>query len=1180
MAEKSNEMEQYFKSLDSQIKVAYKAASDARKKGQDPEDYVDIPLAKNMAQRVVGLVGDVAPQITGTKITKRIEELEKKHPSLDWRVAFKIAEEVANQNFCKFNSKKEAMETGIRVGFAYLTGGIVSAPLEGFIELRIKKRKDGKEYFSVFYAGPVRGAGGTAAAVSVVLADYVRKKMGYSPYDPSEDEVNRYCTEIRDYHERVTNLQYLPTEKEMCFLAKRLPVEVNGDPTELIEVSNYKDLERVETNRIRGGVCLVLAEGIAQKATKVWKKLGQWGNEFGLEWDFLKDFLTLQKKIKAKGASTEEGERISPNYTYIKDLVAGRPVLAHPLKPGGFRLRYGRTRLSGFSAAGINPATMEVLNGYIATGTQLRVERPGKATAITPCDCIEGPIVKLNDGSVVLLNKESHAKKYKGMIKEILFIGDILFNYGDFSENGHVLVPCGYNEEWHIKDIEKATVNMFGALDLDKLSDLVSISKANLDSFFQNPMRSRISSRAAINISEKLGVPLHPAYTYHWNSLSYADFMKLLIWMKDASLKKEGTNIMKTIIPIEEGPKRSLEIIGLPHLVVNNEFVVINSHHSHALLASLGFLSYKSWEAVLGEAEKEKEKKTLEIINRLSPIAIRDKSETFIGARMGRPEKAKMRRLTGRPHVLFPVGEQGGRLRSFQSALGEAKVTANFPLYKCTKCDRETVYRVCETCNKKTKRMYHCNVCGLIDSETCKKHGKTTRHRQQSIDIARYFSAALNKLNLRTYPDLIKGVRGTSNRDHIPENLVKGILRAKHSLAVNKDGTTRYDMTEIPITHFKPSEIRLDIEKLKNLGYTKDINGKALTSPGQILELKPQDIILPSGKEMLDEPAGTIMFRVANFIDELLEKFYGLKPFYKLESESDLIGKLVIGLAPHISAGIVGRIIGFSETQALLAHPMFHAAMRRDCDGDEACCMLLMDGLLNFSRKYLPDKRGGRTMDSPLVLTSTLNAAEVDDMVHGMDVPWSYPLEFYEACNEYKNPWEIEIEQVRKRIGTEKQYEGYGYTHGVSNINMGVRCSAYKTLPSMEDKLKGQMELAEKITAVDESDVARLIIEKHFLRDINGNLRKFSQQQFRCVKCNEKYRRPPIRGRCLKCDGKIIFTISEGSIIKYLGPSISIANTYNVSTYLKQTLELTQRRVEAVFGKDKEKQEGLGKWFG
>ncbi|MGE0793581.1 MAG: DNA polymerase II large subunit, partial [Candidatus Woesearchaeota archaeon] len=124
-------------------------------------------------------------------------------------------------------------------------------------------------------------------------------------------------------------------------------------------------------------------------------------------------------------------------------------------------------------------------------------------------------------------------------------------------------------------------------------------------------------------------------------------------------------------------------------------------------------------------------------------------------------------------------------------------------------------------------------------------------------------------------------------------------------------------------------------------------------------------------------------------------------------------------------------------------------------------------------------------------------------------------------------------------------------------------------------KIECQMNLAEKIRAVDDEDVARLIIEKHFIRDTRGNLRKFSLQQFRCGKCNTKYRRPPLIGKCTECGGKIIFTISEGSIIKYLDMSLNLAKKYNVSPYLKESLELIKKRVLHVFGEDKEKQTGL-----
>ena len=237
-----------------------------------------------------------------------------------------------------------------------------------------------------------------------------------------------------------------------------------------------------------------------------------------------------------------------------------------------------------------------------------------------------------------------------------------------------------------------------------------------------------------------------------------------------------------------------------------------------------------------------------------------------------------------------------------------------------------------------------------------------------------------------------------------------------------------------------------------------------------------------------------------------------------------------------------------------------------------------MDALLNFSRKLLPGHRGAR-QDAPLVLTIKLIPKEVDDMVFDMDVVWKYPLEFYEAAEEWKEPWDIKLEQLKDRLDTEKQYEGIGFTHSISDINLGVICSAYKKLPTMQEKVYGQMELANKIRAVDENDVARLVIERHFIRDIKGNLRKFSQQQFRCVKCNEKYRRPPLVGQCTKCGGRIIFTIAEGTIIKYMEPALSLADKYDIPVYLKQTLNLTQNMIESVFGKDPEKQEGLGRWF-
>lgn len=470
-----------------------------------------------------------------------------------------------------------------------------------------------------------------------------------------------------------------------------------------------------------------------------------------------------------------------------------------------------------------------------------------------------------------------------------------------------------------------------------------------------------------------------------------------------------------------------------------------------------------------------------------------------------------------------------------------------------------------------------CKECGgRFIGEKCKEHDKCFPYARKKIESKHYFDFAVKKLGLQPQelPVLIKAVKGTSNSEHLLENLAKGILRAKYNLCVNKDGTIRYDGTELPITHFKPFEVRASVDKLKAMGYDEDVYGNKLENENQIIELMPHDILLPSCPDTKDEKADDVFFNIAKFLDELLVRFYGMEKFYNLKTKEDLIGQLVVCMAPHNCAGVVGRIVGFSKAQGLVASPYMHAAMRRDADGDEAAVMMLLDVLINFSRKFLPAHRGG-TQDAPLVLNSKISAGEVDDQILDLELG-EYPIELYELAELGKHSSEAKLDNVKKRLKEGKDpFKNTRFTHDSSDINKGVTNSSYKILPTMKEKVDRQMALVEKIRAADAVDVARLTIDRHFIRDIRGNLRKFSQQVFRCVKCNEKYRRPPLAGNCLKCGGKIIFTISEGSIMKYVEPALALANKYNIPAYVKQSLELTKSYIESIFGKEKEKQVGL-----
>ncbi|MFH1308042.1 MAG: DNA polymerase II large subunit [archaeon] len=1153
----------YFKEIEDKVKVAYSVAEEARKKGLDPKSVVEIPLATSLAERAVNLIATVYPQLAESKISKRIIELEKEHGSLDPAICLIIAEEIAKEKFCKFKDLHEAIDAGIRVGMAYILLGVVSSPIEGYTEFKVNKTRDSKDYFTAYYSGPIRSAGGTGAAFSLVIIDYLREIFGYDKYDPSEEEIKRVITELYDYHERVTNLQYLPVEKEIEEMIRNLPIQIAGDPSVEREVSNYKDLERVDTNYIRSGLCLVIGEGIIQKAPKILRMVSKLKKKgFKLSgWDFLEKFCELQKKLR------DVKKDVNASAVYIQDLVAGRPVLGHPSRSGGFRMRYGRGRVSGYSALSIHPETMYVLNDFIATGTQLKTERPTKGTAISACNSIDGPIVKLNDGSVKKFRTKEDIQKYNKTVSEIIYVGDILVPYGDFINRNHILMPAGYVEQIWFQELKKAAKEKGDKIDIDDIYN-VSLEKA-------------------MELSKKYNLSLHPNFIYYWTQISYKFLMDFLDWFSNAHINK------KIIFPFNKTErerfrkgKRALELLGVEH-DVTTENVVLGEEDSKALLVTFGLdpsLVEKenySLENDIGEyCKKIRNMEVIDIINLNSEFRIRDKAGTFVGARMGRPEKAKLRKLVGSPNVLFPVGEEGGRLRSMQEAVSVGTIKADFPIYYCKKCETETIYFICETCKSETEKMNYCRECKQkFSSDKCPYHTLGQGYVSKRIDSKKYYDAAVKHLGLfpEEMPKLVKGVRGTSNKEHVPENLAKGLLRAFFGLNVNKDGTIRFDATELPITHFKPKEIETSVEKLIEMDYKKDIFGKGLENDNQILEIKPHDLLLPACPESMDEKADDVFVRITRFVDSLLVRFYGLKPFYNIKSRDDLVGHLVACIAPHNCACVAGRIIGFSKSQTFLASPYIHAAMRRDCDGDEAAMMLLLDMLLNFSREYLPSHRGG-TQDAPLVLNARIRAGEVDDMLLDIDIVRELPLELYEAGDKFLHPSEVKIERIKDRLGKE-EFTNLWYEYETDDINEGVLCSAYKKLGTMAEKVACQMNLAEKIRAVDTADVARLVIERHFIRDIRGNLRKFSQQVFRCSTCNEKYRRPPLAGKCIKCNGKIIFTISQGSIVKYLQPAIDLSENFEVPAYVRQSLDLTKSYIESVFGRETEKQEALGKWM-
>ncbi|QDA30419.1 DNA-directed DNA polymerase II large subunit [Thermococcus indicus] len=1191
----SAEMKSYFESLQREIDRAYEVARKAREQGKDPSLEVEVPQATDMAGRVESLVG---PKGVAERIRVLVKEYGKE------LAALKVVDEIIDGKFGDLGSKERYAEQAVRTALAILTEGIVSAPLEGIADVKVKRNEwgDNSEYLALYYAGPIRSSGGTAQALSVLVGDYVRKKLGLDRFKPSEKHIERMVEEIDLYHRAVTRLQYHPEADEVRLAMKNIPIEITGEETDKVEVS-HRDVPGVETNHLRGGAILVLAEGVLQKA----KKLVKYIDKMGVDgWDWIKEFVDAKEKGKKaddsksseskaedSGAKDEVAEKvekgfyyelyerfkanIAPNKKYTKEIIGGRPLFAEPSENGGFRLRYGRSRVSGFATWSVNPATMLLLDEFIAIGTQMKTERPGKGCIVTPATTVEGPIVKLKDGSVIRVDDYETALKVRDRLEEILYVGDALVNFGDFVENNQTLLPANYSEEWWVQEFVKAIAETyevelepFGENPEDAVeeaAEYIEVDSDFLRRLLRDPLRVKPDVETAIHISNVLDIPLHPYYTLYWNTLKPEEVEELQRALLGAQIEwdefRKNKFARKVVLENDPKIKRYLELLGLPHRLERTEerkkVIVIDYPWSAALLTPLGNLEW--------EFRAKPFFTVIDIINENNRIKLRDRGISWIGARMGRPEKAKERKMKPPVQVLFPIGLAGGSSRDIKKAAEEGKVTSvEIAFFKCPECGHTGPEHICPRCGTRKELLWHCAKCNVDYSQNeaenfdfrCPKCGTELKpYARRTIKPSELLRAAME--NVKVYGiDKLKGVQGMTSGYKMAEPLEKGLLRAKNDVYVFKDGTIRFDATDAPITHFKPKEIGTSVEKLRELGYTHDFEGKPLERDDQILELKVQDVILPY-------EAGRYLLKVARFIDDLLEKFYGLPRFYNAEKMEDLVGHLVIGLAPHTSAGIIGRIIGFSDVLVGYAHPYYHAAKRRNCDGDEDSVMLLMDALLNFSRYYLPEKRGGK-MDAPLVVTTRLDPREVDSEVHNMDVVRYYPLEFYNATYEMKSPKEIKfIERVEDRLGKPEMYEGLKFTHDTDDIGLGPKMSLYKQLGDMVEKVERQLALAERIRAVDEHHVAETIINSHLVPDLRGNLRSFTRQEFRCVKCNTKYRRPPLTGKCPKCGGKIVLTVSKGAIEKYLPTAKMLVTKYSVLDYTRQRICLTDKDIKTLF---------------
>ena len=662
---------EYIKRLHADADAIYEIAEEARSKGHDPRMSVEIPKANDLADRTQKLLDFLHPRQTADQI----RELTKEYDGNRERVAIEIAKIVCAESYlygeivdCSdcggsgeikkgnwvsecytcggsgnsmgfkdeigvsawrdtlslFAEKKKsplwklgddtqflaelAIYHGVCAGLAVLTEGILVAPLEGVVSARFLTNEDGSPSLAISFAGPIRSAGGTGQALSVLIADILRRDFGLKNPIMTFEEVERYKEETGAY---ARGLQHRPSNPEIETIVKSCPIYIDGEGVGG-EVTGQRDLPRVKTNKVREGMLLVVCEGLVLKAPKILKYV----DALGLDgWEWLRPF--------AKGSAKGTDNKVKPNNKFISDVLAGRPIFSLPMETGGFRLRYGRSRLAGLATTSLHPATMTALSGFVIIGTQMKYERPGKGTVSTPCDSIDGPYIQFKDGSARTIEHfEDLDLQYPTdpdyKIEKIWDLGEILVPVGEFLENNHILLESPYVKEW--------------------AEQVCEAKGLKYPETFEEAMQQ-----------VELGLPLAPCFVPFLSDIDENDFKTLMKGLNEKGeiLSDDARTICyRLAVNVDCGKEQgTYKIVGkraeiLKHWVKSGN----NSPGSESLLAI----------DALGSS--------------LKSINFKPRVTYRIGARMGKPEGSKLRQMKPPIHTMFPVGHKVGAKRLVSDA--------------------------------------------------------------------------------------------------------------------------------------------------------------------------------------------------------------------------------------------------------------------------------------------------------------------------------------------------------------------------------------------------------------------------------------------------------------------------------------------------------------------------------
>ena len=240
----------------------FELATKARRMGLDVSDRVEPKIAYDLADRVA--------KMHNIDIADRLRALLS-HTTKE-KATLKIAEEIALGEY-GIGDLRTRLDNAVRVSLAVMTEGVTVAPLQGIADVQLKNNANGSQYLSVSFAGPIRSAGGTEAALTMLIADHIRKVAGVDKYiaNSYDDETGRFVEELRIYEREVGNFQFKILDEDVVKCITNLPVELDGVDTDPVEVVGHRGMNRISTDRVGGGTLRVINDGLIGRSRKLLK---------------------------------------------------------------------------------------------------------------------------------------------------------------------------------------------------------------------------------------------------------------------------------------------------------------------------------------------------------------------------------------------------------------------------------------------------------------------------------------------------------------------------------------------------------------------------------------------------------------------------------------------------------------------------------------------------------------------------------------------------------------------------------------------------------------------------------------------------------------------------------------------------------------------------------------------